>query len=41
MKNEIRVKKGLTTQKYSKTKVVKQDPITFGWSVPFLRQVTK
>ncbi len=37
MNNETGVKKGLTTQKYSKTKMVTHTTGTFGWSVPFLR----
>ena len=37
MNNETGVKKGLTTQKCSKTKMVTHTTGTFGWSVPFLR----
>ena len=37
MKNKIKVKKGLTTPKGSKTKMVTLVMVAFGWSVPFLR----
>ncbi len=37
MNNETGVKKGLTTQKCSKTKMVTHTTAAFWWSVPFLR----